>query len=245
MAENMINLHVSVDCVLIGFDGTRFRVLLVKQVFQPDHPGLNDMKLPGSLIYEDEDLDVAAKRVLKELTGLKNVKMKQFKAYGSRDRIRNPKDMAWLEFFHQLDDNQIERIVTIGYLSLVKIDRKYEKLSSKYDACWVPVDEVKFLAFDHLQIMRDALTIIRHYIEMTPSVLFNLLPRKFTATQLRSLYQLIYNKEFDVRNFHKKMMQMPYVIPLDEKESGVSHRAARYYRFDKTMYNKIYSKRSN
>ena len=78
-----INLHVSVDCVLIGFDGEQFRVLLVRQVGKQSEDGYNNMKLPGSLIYDDEDLDEAAKRVLNELTGLKNVKLTQFKAYGS------------------------------------------------------------------------------------------------------------------------------------------------------------------
>lgn len=238
--EQHINLHVSVDCVLIGFDGERFRVLLVKQMGKQLEEGLNDMKLPGSLIYDDEDLDDAAKRVLNELTGLKNVKMMQFKAYGSKNRTRNPKDVLWLERFHRLDEKKIDRIVTIAYLSLVKIDRKFEKLSDKYDARWMPVDQVENLAFDHYQIMQDALAYIRHYVEINPSVLFDLLPRKFTASQLRSLFQLIFNKVLDVRNFHKKIQQMTYVIPLDEKEVGVSHRAARYYKFDRNIYNKVY-----
>jgi hypothetical protein len=57
---------------------------------------------------------------------------------------------------------------------------------------------------------------------------------------LRSLFEVIYNRDFDVRNFHKRLLQMPYVVPLDEKEVGVSHRAARYYKFDRTIYNKEY-----
>lgn len=238
--EQHINLHVSVDCVLIGFDGNCFRILLVKQLGKQLEEELNDMKLPGSLIYDDEDLDDAAKRVLNELTGLKNVKMTQFKAYGSKNRTRNPKDVLWLERFHRLDEKKIDRIVTIAYLALVKIDRKFEQLSNKYDASWVSVDEVNNLAFDHFQIMQDALAYIRHYVEISPAALFDLLPRKFTASQLRSLYQLIYNKEFDVRNFHKKIVQMAYVVPLEEKEVGVSHRAARYYKFDRTICNKVY-----
>lgn len=238
--EQNINLHVSVDCVLIGFDGERFRVLLVKQLGKNMEAEMNDMKLPGSLIYDDEDLDEAAERVLNELTGLKSVKMIQFKAYGSKDRTRNPKDVLWLERFHRLDQKKIDRIVTIAYMALVKIDKRFEKLSSKYDARWIPVEEVKNLAFDHLQIMQDALTYIRHYIEMMPAMLFDLLSKKFTASQLRTLYELIYGKRLDVRNFHKKIVQMQYVVPLEEKEVGVSHRAARYYRFDKNIYNKMY-----
>lgn len=238
--ERKINLHVSVDCVLIGFDGEHFRVLLVEQVGKQQEFGVNDMKLPGSLIYNDEDLDEAAKRVLNELTGLKNVKMMQFKAYGSKDRTRNPKDVVWLERFHRLDEHKIERIVTVAYVALVKIDKRFEQLSSKYDARWMSVDEVKSLAFDHSQILRDALAFIRQYVENVPAVLFDLLPRKFTALQLRILYQLLYNKEFDVRNFHKKISQMSYVLPLEEKQVGVSHRAARYYKFDRMAYNKLY-----
>jgi hypothetical protein len=175
---------------------------------------------------------------LNELTGLKNVKLTQFKAYGSKDRTRNPKDVLWLERFHRLDEKKIDRIVTIAYLTLVKIDRRFEQLSDKYDACWTPVTEVKSLAFDHFQILQDALVHIRHYVEYAPSAMFDLLPRKFTAAQLRTVYQLIYDKVLDVRNFHKKIALMPYVVPLEEKQVGVCHRAARFYKFDRSIYNK-------
>lgn len=239
MKQN-INLHVSVDCVLIGYDGKQFRVLLVKQMNNLLDNTLNVMKLPGSLIYNDEDLDDAAMRVLNELTGLKNIKMMQFKAYGSKNRTHDPKDVMWLEKIHSLNEKEIDRIVTVAYLSFVKIDHKLEKLSNKFDARWVPVNEVDRLAFDHLQIMRDALVQIRHYVDVYPAVMFDLLPKKFTAAQLRTLFQLVYNRAFDVRNFHKKILQMSYVVLLNEKEVGVSHRAARYYKFDKIAYNKIY-----
>lgn len=86
--------------------------------------------------------------------------------------------------------------------------------------------------------MQDALVHIRHYVEYAPSVMFDLLPRKFTAAQLRTVYQLIYDKVFDVRNFHKKIALMPYVVPLEEKQVGVCHRAARFYKFDRSIYNK-------
>ncbi|WP_300728394.1 NUDIX domain-containing protein [uncultured Bacteroides sp.] len=237
-SNQIIDVHVSVDCVLIGFDGEQFRVLLVRQIGKQPDADVNDLKLPGSLIYADEDLDEAAKRVLNELTGLKNVKMTQFKAYGSKNRTADPRDVMWLERFHRITSNKVGRIVTIAYLSLLKIDNRYRQLSDTYDACWTPVSEVKNLAFDHTEICKDALTFVRHYVENVPSVMFDLLPRKFTVAQLRLLYQLIYDREFDARNFHKKIAQMPYVVPMEEKEKGVRHRAARYYRFDRTIYNK-------
>lgn len=237
--DALINPHVSVDCVLVGFDGEEIKVLLVKQLGKEQSDEFNNMKLPGSLIYDDEDLDEAAQRVLFELTGLKNVNLLQYRAFGSKNRTHNPKDVNWLERFHRLD-TKVERIVTIAYLSMVKIDRKLLQLSEKYQACWVSVKDIKELAFDHNQIIVEAFTFIRQYVDMNPSVLFDLLPRKFTAAQLRVLYELVYGKSFDVRNFHKKISMMEYIVQLDEKQTGVPHRAARYYKFDRKVYNKLH-----
>lgn len=235
----LINPHISVDCVLVGFDGEQLKVLLVKQIGKSAEGEYNDMKLPGSLIYDDEDLDEAAQRVLYELTGVKNVNLFQFRAFGSKNRTHNPKDVFWLERFHRLQ-SKIERIVTVAYLSMVKIDKKMSQLSDQYEANWIGVKEVKELAFDHNQILKDALNYIRQLVEMHPAILFDLLPRKFTASQLRLLYELIYDKDFDVRNFHKKIALTEYIIPLEERQKGVAHRAARFYKFDRKIYNKMH-----
>lgn len=234
--RSLANHHLSVDCVVIGFDGKQLKVLLINREGEDHGEVYHDMKLPGSLIYMDENLDEAAKRVLFELTGLKSVKLVQFKAFGSKNRTNNPRDVLWLEHTMQL---KVERIVTIAYLSLIKIDRTPDKTLEEHGACWVALKDVKTLAFDHNQIICDALTYIRHYVEFNPSLLFELLPRKFTATQLRTLFELVYGKTVDVRNFHKKIVMMEYVVPLDEKQEGVAHRAARYYKFDKKIYNKV------
>ena len=232
----LANNHISVDCVVVGFDGERLRVLLLRRIGEDSGEVFHDMKLPGSLIYMDEDLDGAAMRVLNELTGFKNVNLMQFKAFGSKDRTKNPKDVRWLE---RAEKAKVERIVTIAYLSLVKIDRALNKNLNNFQAEWVPLDEVKDLAFDHNLIIDEAMKFIRQYVEFNPSCLFDLLPRKFTALQLRVLYEVLFGKQIDVRNFHKKIMMMEYVIPMDEFQQGVSHRAARYYRFDKKIYNKV------
>ncbi|MBQ8362113.1 MAG: NUDIX hydrolase [Bacteroidaceae bacterium] len=226
-----VNPHVSVDCVLIGFDGEQLSVLLVKRQGVVDKD-FCDTKLPGSLIYMDEDLDEAASRVLSELTGLKNVRMDQFKTFGDKDRTSNPKDTLWLERLHSLKA-PVDRIITVAYLSLLKVDKKAMFTNYKYAPCWKPVSEVDRLAFDHKQIVQEALVYVRNQAELNPSFLFGLLPRKFTATQMRKLFELVYDRTFDVRNFHKRISQMPYVVALDERETGVPHRAARYYKFDK------------
>ncbi len=231
----LANNHISVDCVVIGFDGDQLKVLLIRRVGEEEGEVFHDMKLPGSLIYMDEDLDGAAQRVLNELTGVRNVNLVQFKAFGSKDRTKDPRDVHWLERAIQ---SRVERIVTIAYLSLVKIDRTLNRDLNNLQACWVALQDIKDLAFDHNLIIKEALIYIRQYVEVNPSALFDLLPRKFTASQLRTLYELIYDREIDVRNFHKKIALMEYVVPLEERQQGVAHRAARYYRFDKKIYNK-------
>lgn len=243
MENRDIDIHVSVDCVVVGFDGEQFRVLLVRQIGKQAEGAYNDMKLPGSPIYVDEDLDEAAQRVLGELTGLKNIHMNQFKAYGSKGRTADPRDVLWLEHFHLIREGKVGRIVTVAYLALLRINQSNKRLSSAYDACWTPVAEVGKLAFDHNRILKDAMEVIRHYVESSPAVMFDLLPRKFTASQFRILYQLVYGKEIDIRNFHKKIAMMPYLVALEEKEQGVPHRAARYYKFDRTIYNRQKNKR--
>lgn len=236
--RSLANHHISVDCVVLGFDGKQLNALLIKREGFEDGKVFHDMKLPGSLIYQDEDLDDAAKRVLHELTGLQNVNLTQFKAFGSKGRTESPKDVHWLE---RATREHIGSIVTIGYLSLVKLNRTLEKKMDCSQSVWVPLNEIPTLAFDHNIILKESLLYIRNYLNVSPELLFKLLSRKFTAAQLRRLYQEISGKEIDIRNFHKKMMMMEYVVPLNEYETGVSHRAARYYKFDrKIYYKKIY-----
>ena len=228
------NNHISVDCVVLGFDGERMSVLLIKRVGEEDGQVFHDMKLPGSLIYKDENLDEAASRVLEELTGLKKIPLLQFKAFGSKDRTKDPKDVHWLERAEKL---KIDRIVTVAYVALIRIDRVLADLRG-FEACWVPLDEVPVLAFDHNIIVREAEKYVSMYIVRDPQCMFKLLPRKFTIPQLRKVYQFVTGNEIDARNFYKKLAVMPYVVPLVEKEKGVAHRAARFYRFDSKIFKK-------
>ena len=220
----LANNHISIDCVVLGFDGSNLRVLLVKRSGKDENGEYNDMKLPGSLIYQDEDLDEAAMRVLHELTGVKDVPLQQFKTFGSKDRTR-------------AQQAHVERIVTVAYFAIVKLDAAMQRLVNRESAEWVPVGEVGTLAFDHNLIIAEALKSVRREVENNRSILFDLLPKKFTASQLRTLAEIIHGKELDVRNFHKKISQMPYVVPLEERQKGVAHRAARYFKFDRKIYN--------
>lgn len=227
-----VNPYVSVDCVILGFDGTQMKVLVVRQTSKDGSVTTGGYKLPGSLINMDEDLDDAARRVLGQLTGLDDVDMIQFHAFGSPERLANPADAVWLERFHNLE-TKLERIVTVAYIAVILIDEKHHRLASGYEPRWVPVDDVPPLAFDHNAIVEAAVRRIASEARLRPTLIFGLLPRKFTATQLRVTMENVLQTHLDMKNFHKKMSQMPYVVPLDEHETGVAHRAARFYRFDK------------
>ncbi len=230
--ENLYNPHISVDCVVFGFDGEKLKVLLIERSINEQNELYNDKKLPGSIILNDEDLDEAASRVLNELTGLNNIYLSQFKSFGSPTRTANPRDVHWLERTTQL---KIGRIVTVAYVALIKIDRKIVFDAEDSSANWYDVNEVNTmsLAFDHIQIIEKGLEHIRHQLDVEPHLLFELLPKKFTISQLRILHDVVHQARSDVRNFQKKVAQMPYLVMLDEVEEGVPHRAGRLYKFDK------------
>lgn len=95
------------------------------------------------------------------------------------------------------------------------------------------------MPFDHNLIVIESLDAMRKWIETEPSIIFELLPKKFTISQLHKLYEAILNKKINICNFHKKVAAMNYVVSLEEKEKKVAHRAARYYKFDKKEYNKL------
>lgn len=237
MPENTLYPHVSVDCVVLGFDGSQFNVLLLKRTGIEGSQTFNDLKLPGGLIFSDENLDDAAHRIVGEHINTNALFLKQFKSFGSPSRTSHPRDVHWLEKAVQL---KIGRIVTVGYLALLRISSTLRFHSKDVQAIWVPLQQVGTLAFDHNQIVEEAVREVCEIVVRDPSTVFNLLPKRFTASQMRVVYEALFGQPLDVRNFHKKMSRMPYVVPLDEFEKQVAHRAARYYRFDKKIYFKVY-----
>ena len=226
------NPYVSVDCVVFGFDGKDLNVLLIERHIHETDEDYSDKKLPGSIIYMDENLDEAASRVLSELTGLKNIPLSQFHSFGDPERSGNPRDVLWLE---KTTHTKIERIVTIGHVALIKINRKITLNSEDRSANWYNVRNIEKmnLAFDHSKIIRKGLEYIKHWLNVEPNLMFKLLPRKFSLSQLRLLYDAVNQTKSDVRNFQKKITQWENIVMLDESEKNVPHRAARLYKYKK------------
>ncbi|MUP37204.1 NUDIX hydrolase [Labilibaculum euxinus] len=236
MPGRPLNNYISVDCVIFGYNGQELQVLLVDRTLTNNstgQPEFTDLTLTGNHIYEDETIEQAAYRVLFDLTGLKNVFLDQFKTFAHPDRLKKENDRRWL--IHDGRDPD-KRIVSIGYFALLATQNITLEWKGR-NVKWVPVSEVGELAFDHNQILEEALIALRNKIKQEP-IGFELLPEKFSLTQLQNIYEVILSTELDKRNFRKKIARMKYLIPTDEKQTGVAHKPARLYVFSREVYEK-------
>lgn len=220
-----VNPHVSCDCVVFGFDSEKLNVLLIEQSAEKLGEKVQNA-LPGDLVWEEESLDEAATRVLKELTNIDGVYLKQFKAFGNPNRVRDIKDMAWLQSYRSQPQ---ARVITVAYYAFIRMD-DFEPAASSFAerVFWKDVHEVPQLAFDHNEIFEEALEFLRGDFESS-HVGFELLPEKFTLSQLQTLYEIILDRKLDKRNFRKKVMKESIVTPLDEKQTGVLHKPAQLF----------------
>ncbi len=230
--------NISVDCVIFGFDFEKLNVLLVDRELKDEKTGeilIKDYTLAGYHIYEDEELDAAAARILKDLTGLDNIFLEQFASFGQLDRVAGEKDQLWLK---AIKKGFSERIVTVGYLALID-NTKVELHLKDRDVKWFPVSMVEEMdmAFDHKAIFYKAMEALQKKVKVEP-IAFELLPDYFTLSQLQKLYEALLGASFDKRNFRKKVAQMHYVIPLKKKQKGVAHKPAQYYLFSREVYEK-------
>lgn len=210
-------MYVATDCIIFGFDAGKIKLLVFKRRVEPF---LGTWSLIGSFVRMEEDISVAAKRVLTEITGLDNVFMEQLKAYGLADR-----DPGY-------------RCVSIAQFALIRIDDYDKELTEEHGAHWFELDELPQLVLDHGQMVEDAMARLKRKARYQP-IGFELLPEKFTIPQLQSLYEAIYQRKLDDRNFRKKLMTLGLLIKLNEKDKTTSRRGAFLYKFDYNTYQKL------
>ena len=167
-------------------------------------------------------------RILFSLTKLDNLYLKQFKTFGNPTRVKEEKDREWLKNFRA---NPNERVITIGYVSIVKMeDYNPEAAYFAHDVCWIDINNIPNMAFDHNQIVNDAIHFLRR--EKNYEVTSELLPRKFTLSQLQELYEIILDEKLDKRNFRKQIISKGVLEKTNEKQKGVSHKPAELYKFN-------------
>lgn len=238
MIKHSVLPNISVDCVIFGFDFEKLNILLVERKLIDERTGfilINDLTLAGYHILNDENLDTAAARILKDTTGLENIYLEQFQTFGDLNRVTNPNDQLWI---NSIGEAFNDRIITVGYFSLID-NTKVTLVNTNRKIDWYAVDQLYKLplAFDHRQIINKALEALRKKMRLEP-IAFELLPEKFTLSQLQKLYEEVVRIKLDKRNFRKKIAQMPYVIPLTEKQKGVAHKPAQLFKFSKKLFAK-------
>jgi len=207
---------VAVDCIIFGYDilEKEIKLLLIKRSFEP---AKGKWSLAGGFVREKESLDEAACRILFQLTGLRDVYMEQSYTYGEAQRDPGAK------------------VISTSYSALIKIQDIDRKLKEVNGAHWQSLARLPHLIFDHRDMVDRALVELQMQIKVKP-VGFELLPEKFTLVHLQDLYEAIYQRDIDKRNFRKKILSMNILEKMDEKERETSKKGAYYYKFNRVRY---------
>jgi ADP-ribose pyrophosphatase YjhB (NUDIX family) len=233
--DKLYHPGISVDCTIFGFHENVLKVLLlkVKQV--------NKWALPGGFIFKNETIENAAYRVLQERTGVKNIFLQQFNAFGEPNRsdssihqtrymdygVKIPKD-NWL----------LQRFITIGFYALIDFTEvNIEDAESNEGATWIDINKLDNLMMDHENIVLKALEALRTQLAYLP-IGRNLLPKKFTMPELQKLYETILGQQLDRRNFQRKMIGFGILNKLTETRKGGAHKAPFLYTFNDKKYQK-------
>jgi len=218
-----LQTHFTIDCVIFSFEDGQLNVLLAER---NEYPYKDWWALPGYFVNKYEEMEDAVSRILLEMTGLKDIYMDQLAAFAGVKR--HPEG----------------RILTVAYMALVQIDDVRNKISSGTNYMrqvkWFPVSDLPDLAFDHQEILNLSLQRLKKSVTYSTAP-YELLPTKFTLTQLQQVYESLLNKKLDKRNFRKKINNLGYLKELNEFQKGVSYRAAKLYSFDSKKFNKQFN----
>lgn len=207
--HDMPKFHVAVDCMIFSVIGGRLHLLLVKRAFEPEK---GKWSLIGGFVCENESIDQAAERVLYQLTGIHNVYIRQVGAFGEVNRDPGA------------------RVISIAYFALLNND-EVEVNTDTGKAEWVDIDRLPQLGFDHPQMVAKALQHMRERI-LPGGLVFNLLPELFTLTQLQNLVESVMGRKLDKRNFRKRVIELPGLLPTDFIDKVSSKRGARLYKYE-------------
>lgn len=229
----MSKINISVDCVVFGFDSDQdLKVLLITKQENPktrNLRGKTQVALPGDLIQHDEELDPAATRILKSLTSIDKIYLKQFAIFSNPDRVKQEKDQVWLRNFRK---NPEERVITIGYISLINIqDFKPEASSFADEVIWTSVLNIPELTFDHNEILNTAIQFLKK--ELNHQMTSVLLPKNFTLPQLQKLHENVLDKKIDKRNFRKQILKEGVIKKTNHmNKTGRKGKPATFYQFN-------------
>jgi 8-oxo-dGTP diphosphatase len=205
---------IALDCIIFGYDGEQLKLLLIKRNMEPEQ---GRWSLMGGFLHEKEDLEAAAQRILYDLTGLTNTYLEQLQTFGAVTR------------------DPVERTISVVYYSLVNIQDQDINAIRAHNASWVNLEEKPNLIFDHDTMVEQALRRLR-YKAALHAIGFELLPEKFTIPQLQKLYEAIYTRQLDRRNFSRKILSTDLLIGTGEKDTTSVTKKGQLYRLNTTKY---------
>ncbi|MBN8820987.1 MULTISPECIES: NUDIX domain-containing protein [unclassified Spirosoma] len=205
---------VALDCIIFGFDGEEIKLLLIKRNFEPEQ---GKWSLMGGFLNEEEDLEVAANRILYTLTGLTNNYLEQLQTFGAVNR------------------DPVERTISVVYYALVNIQDQDVAAIRTHNASWIGLNVKPKLIFDHDKMVEQALRQLR-YKAALHAIGFELLPEKFTIPQLQKLYEAIYNRQLDRRNFSRKILSTDLLVATGEKDTTSATKKGQLFRLNTEKY---------
>ena len=207
MTKEYPKLSVTTDIVIFSIINNDLKVLLVKRGVVPFK---GKWALPGGFVKMEEDIEQCAKRELLEETGVTENYLEQLYTFG--DPKRDPRG----------------RVITVAYFALINAEKvSLNPTTDVSEAKWFSCSKLPILSFDHKKIIDYALQRIKWKFEYTP-IAFSLLPKKFTMTQLQKIYEIVFKKKFDKRNFRKKVLSFD-ILKQEEIKKGVSYRPPQLY----------------
>ncbi|AYL99402.1 NUDIX hydrolase [Mucilaginibacter celer] len=227
--------HVSIDCAIFGYHEQQLKLLLIK------HKAIDGWCLPGGYIKRTEKLVEAAERNVKVRTGVDNLFLQQFKTFGDPDRIQFNKfdQQQWLELtgIESWEDTWLfDQTISVGFYAITDFSQTELQTDITTEKCaWFDIDALPGLEYDHDEMVREALHTMRVQLYHYP-IGINMLPEKFTLSEIHALYETLLGKKLDISNFPKKLMALGLLEKLNEKRSIGAHRSPHLYSFNKEKY---------
>jgi len=221
--------HIAYDSVVFGFSGEDLRILIT------EYHNTKLFSLPGGFVGVNEDLDQAVRRGLGERTGLSNIYLEQFYAFGNLARFK-PEVMETILKANGHDPKgnyswMTERFISVGYYALINYKDVIPKPDALTDSCeWYPVKKLPKLILDHNQIVEKAIHTLRDNLDKKLAS-GNLLPAKFTMKELQHVYEAILDTKLRRTTFQRKMLASELLKRHEKKYSGKAHKAPYLYSF--------------
>ncbi|MHC0446670.1 NUDIX hydrolase [Flavobacterium sp. 3-218] len=217
--ENLQNIRVAVDAIVFGYQNSQLYVLLIQQKFGSAE---SYWALPGGLVKNDESLNDAVRRELKEETNVEVNYFEQLFTFGD-DITRDPRN----------------RVISVAYFALVDPSKLEIKADSDVDKVqWFQINEIPKLAFDHNLILKKAIERLKAKLSYE-AIGFDLLPKEFLFSELENLYCTILEKEIERRNFRKKILSFGIVEETENYSPIKTGRPAKLFRFNKLKYKEL------